>query len=68
MSLILSGFFSNNNYKEKYAYNMKSRNLIKRNVLCVFCVGKCKLRAKAVQVEGNGCVGSAMLSIVVQGR
>lgn len=46
-------FFSKNNYKEKYAYDMKSRSLIERNVLCIFYMGKCKLRAKSCSASGR---------------
>lgn len=46
-------FFSNNNYKEKYAYSMKSRSLIKRNILCIFYMGKCTLRAKSCSASGR---------------
>lgn len=45
-------FFPNNNYKVKYAYNMKS-SLLKKNILCIFYMGKCKLRAKSCSASGR---------------
>lgn len=46
-------FISNNNYKVKYAYSMKSRSLIKGNILCIFYMGKGKLRARSCSASGR---------------
>lgn len=32
---------------------MKSRSLIKRNILCIFYMGKCKMRAKSCSASGR---------------